>query len=364
MYSDKDQGRRHGLCCRHGTLRDRTVANSDLDQLPEVSIILAVRNENEHLEDCLSALMELDYPRQKLEFLLIDGMSEDSTPDIIARWLKQDERIRSVQNPRRSVACGMNVGIAIAKHDFVLWISGHAILQPQHIRQCLATMNSTGAAAVGGVLSTRGTTAIGRINAAVLSHPFGVGGGAHRVGGRSDWVPVVTMALYRKDAIVAAGGFDESLPRSQDNDLHHRMNKLGHRSYLNVEINPTYLCRNKFRGLLRQAWNNGFWNILLTRRGHGGFSPRHYVPMAFVGGQFVLLMLGFFVDAAWWLLGGAIALYLGCALVVSILIAMRARRYWYAVVLPIWFAALHYTYGVASWAGFLAAKDFGKAGPA
>lgn len=336
------------------------MTKSDDETVPGVSIILAVRNEAEHLDDCLRALAQLDYPADKIEILLVDGMSDDGTAEIIADWAHRDVRIKSIQNQRKTVSCGMNLGIAAAKHDFVLWISGHAILQPAHIRQCLATMGANGAAAVGGVLTTRGTTAVGRINAAVLSNPFGVGGGAHRIGGRSGWVPVVTMALYRKAAIVNAGGFDETLQRSQDNDLHHRMNKLGLRSYLDVEVNPTYLCRNTFRGFLRQAWNNGFWNIMLSRRGHGGFSPRHFVPMAFVGGQVVLLLLGFFLPIAWWILGGALAVYLISAGAVSVFAAIKERLLWQAMVLPIWFAALHYTYGVASWAGFLRAKDFDK----
>ena len=327
-------------------------------QYPTVTAIIAVRNESEHLDDCLRAVTNLDYPNEKIEILLVDGMSTDNTPAIIAEWAKQDRRVKVLPNPQRSVSCGMNLGIAAAKSDYILWISGHAIVQPGHIKQCLATMEQTGAAAVGGVLTTRGTTAIGKINAAVLSHPFGVGGGEHRVGGRSGWVQVVTMALYRKDAILAAGGFDETLPRSQDNDLHHRMNNIGHRSYLDVAINPEYLCRNTLRGLLRQAWSNGFWNIVLTRRGHGGFSLRHYVPIAFVGGQVLLLVAAMFFKEALWILAGALGFYLACAVVASIHAAIKNRLWWQVLLLPLWFGALHYTYGLASIAG--AVKPLGS----
>ncbi|MGB5105943.1 MAG: glycosyltransferase family 2 protein [Candidatus Zixiibacteriota bacterium] len=320
---------------------------------PNVSIILAIRNEAEHLDDCLRALINLDYPKDNIEILLVDGMSDDATPEIVATWGSQDRRIRALQNPKRSVSCGMNIGLEAAKSEHILWVSGHAILQPGHIKQCLAAMERTGASAVGGVLTTRGTTVIGKINAAVLSHPFGVGGGAHRIGGRSGWVKVVTMALYRKEAIVAAGGFDESLPRSQDNDLHHRMNKLGLRSYLDVEINPEYLCRSTLRGMLRQAWNNGYWNIVMTRRGHGGFSPRHYVPIVFVGGQVLLLIIALIYKPALTALGAALAVYIAGAIIASVSAAIKNRMIRQTLLLPLWFAALHYTYGLASLAGLL-----------
>lgn len=327
---------------------------------PGVSIILAVRNEAEHLDDCLRALINLDYPADQIEILLIDGLSDDETPAIIAEWAKRDSRIRVLTNTRRSVSAGANLGVSAAQHEYLLWISGHALLQPEHLTKCLETMTATGAAAVGGLMNTQGTTIVGKINAAVLSHPFGVGGGKHRIGGKSDWVQVVTMALYRKDAILAAGGFDESLPRNQDNDLHDRMNKLGLRSYFNVEINPIYLCRNTLRGLLRQAWNNGFWNIMLSRRGHGGFSPRHFVPMAFVGGQILLLLAGLILPQLFWLLAAGLGLYLLCAVVVSIGIVLERKMSWQIFALPFWFGALHYTYGIASWSGLLRSRNFDR----
>jgi succinoglycan biosynthesis protein ExoA len=336
-----------------------TESSSDR-QLPGVSVVLAIRNEAEHLDNCLHALVNLNYPREKIEILLVDGMSGDNTPAILADWAGRDSRIRTLQNRQLTVSYGMNMGIAAARYDYILWVSGHAILQPNHIRQCLRSMHETGAAAVGGVLTTRGTTKVGRINAAVLSHPFGVGGAEHRVGGRSGWVTVVTMALYRKAAILAAGGFDESLPRSQDNDLHARMNKLGLRSYLNVEINPVYLCRNTLQRLLRQARNNGFWNVMLMRRGHGGLSLRHFVPMAFVGGQALLLLIGLFVHPALYVLRAALAIYLASAIVASIQVGLRERLNWQIPLLPIWFAALHYAYGFSSWLGLFRKKDFDR----
>lgn len=316
--------------------------------LPFVSIIMAVRNEAEHLEDCLRSVASLDYPPDQLEMILVDGNSTDATGEILTQWKANDKRISVLSNPKGSASAGMNLGVAAAKHDLVLWISGHSVLQPSHLRECYNTLTETGAAAVGGILTTKGTTTIGRINAAVLSHPFGVGGGKHRIGGASGWVPVVTMALYRKSSIEAVGGFDESLPRSQDNDLHDRMNKQGMRSYVNTEIRCTYLCRNTYSGLLKQAWKNGFWNIALTRQGHGGFSPRHYVPLMFVLGQVLMFIGGFFYRPLWWVVVGCLGFYALAAIAASIHAGIKSRLSWQIPLLPLWFASLHYTYGLAS----------------
>lgn len=266
---------------------------------------------------------------------------------------QRDPRIHLLDNPKRITSSGMNLGIRAAKYDYILWVSGHVVLQLSHIRRAVETMLQTGAAAVGGVLHTEGTGAIGRLNAAVLSHPFGVGSGTHRIGGKSGWVFAVTMALYRKSALLAVGGFDETLPRNQDNDLHSRLNAQGFRSYLDNAINPTYFCRSTLGGLLRQAWNNGYWNVKLMAQARLGLRIHHFVPMLFVC---VIAILG--IAAAlrlvpyYWLVG-LLGIYLATALVVSVSISFRKRLLWQLPLLPIWFFCLHFTYGIASWAALL-----------
>jgi glycosyltransferase involved in cell wall biosynthesis len=329
-------------------------------KLPPVSVIVAVRNEEGYLDGCLQALVDLDYPHDLLEIVLVDGMSTDRTPQIIESWVERDSRIRAIKNPGKIVSTGMNLGIKSARHDLILWISGHVVLERDHLKRCVETMREKSAAAVGGHIRTVGRSPIGKANAAILSSPFGVGGGTHRIGGNCGWVATVTMALYSKQAILKAGGFNESLPRNQDNDLHARMNRLGLRSYLNTNIRPTYFCRDSMVSLLRQAWKNGFWNILAVRMGIGGFSLRHFVPMVFVFGLISLAILSFVWSAAAYLLLGIGICYLLAASIASIIAATKRKLTWQVLLLPLGFLSLHLTYGVASWAGLFARRPLGR----
>jgi glycosyltransferase involved in cell wall biosynthesis len=326
------------------------------NDLPPVSIILAVRNEEEHLDRCLESLVALDYPADKIEILLVDGLSSDRTIEIIDRWSSRDSRIRKLANPRRIVSTAMNIGLRESRYDLILWTSGHVFLQLTHLRQCLKTMTKTGAAAVGGVLRTEAFSPIGKINATILSSRFGVGNAAHRIGGQSGWVPAVTMALYKKDAIVAAGAWGEKVPRSQDNDLHDRMNKLGAKSYLDSEIRPIYLCRETLSGLLKQSWTNGYWNVMLTKMKRRGFHVRHFVPMIFVLFLFSLGLLSFFSGISLKLLLGILLLYLLLALGVSVYNGAKRRFGWQIPLMVFWFLGLHLSYGIASWVAVIKAK--------
>ncbi len=323
--------------------------NPDSPRLPGVSVLLAVRNEAEHLDECLNSIVTLDYPNELLEIIVVDGQSTDGTIEKLKAWRQRESRLRVYDNPQRLTAAGMNIALAHASHDLCLWTSGHALLGPNHLRDAIETLESTGAAAVGGVLRTEGTTTIGRINAAVLSHRFGVGNAPHRVATKSGWTPTVTMALYKKSAIVEAGGFNESLPRNQDNDLHERLNRLGHLSYLDVRIQPVYLCRNTLTGLLRQAWKNGYWNIMMTRMGHGGLSIRHFVPLVFAGSVLLTALAGLAVPSLLYLAVLIVATHLLCAIAFSIIAAIQRKLWWQWLALPLWFTLLHWSYGLASW---------------
>lgn len=336
-------------------MNDVELTSHSESSLPPISIVMGLRNEERYLEQCLESLTTQDYPHDLIEIILIDGMSTDRSPEIIKAWAERDSRIRFFTNPARIVSVGMNLGIREAKYDLILWPSGHALLEPSHLKQSVATMRETDAAAVGGYLRTVGRGPIGRANAAILSSRFGVGGGAHRVGGKSGWVPTVTMALYKKSAILAAGGFDESLSRNQDVELHAQMNKRGLRSYLNVDIRPTYLCRDSVGGLLKQAWKNGYWNIASTRQGAGGFSLRHFVPMAFVFVLLLLAVLSIFLSEPRYALLGIAKLYGLVAVIASIVAAIQHKLTWQVLLLPFGFLALHLSYGTASWLALLRA---------
>ena len=326
------------------------------ERTPPVSVIIPVRNEQEHLDRCLESVVSLDYPRDRIEIMLVDGMSTDDTVRIIESWIEKDSRIRVLVNPKRAVSAGMNAGLRESRYDLILWMSGHAVLPPNYLRRCVETMSETTAAAVGGTLHTVASSSIGRINAFVLSNRFGVGGSACRVGRRPGWVPIVTMALYRKDAVLRAGGWDESLPRNQDNDLHNRMNQEGERSYLITDSSPLYLCRETFSGLLRQAWKNGYWNVMLTRMGRGGLQLRHFAPMLFVGCLLFLGIASLVFPPAFYLLAGILAIYGAAASAVSLIGGIRSRFTWQMPLLPFWFLSLHLCYGLASWAALISPK--------
>ena len=79
---------------------------------PLVSVVLPVRNEAGHIAEALDALLAGDYPRDRMEVLVVDGRSADDTCAIVRAAAARDDRVRLLDNPGATTPRGLNVGLA------------------------------------------------------------------------------------------------------------------------------------------------------------------------------------------------------------------------------------------------------------
>ncbi len=125
--------------------------------LPFVSVLVPARNEGRHIARCLDGVLNQDYPRERMEVIVADGMSSDDTRDITASYAARDGRVRVIDNPRGIVATGLNAALALARGEVIVRVDAHTEYAPDYVRQCIAVLAETGAANVGGPACTRTT---------------------------------------------------------------------------------------------------------------------------------------------------------------------------------------------------------------
>src|SRR5690606_31089619 len=66
------------------------------DKLPTATIIVAARNEEEKILRTLSSLDKLEYPEGKLQILIVDDQSTDSTGKIIDEFINGKPRFKKI----------------------------------------------------------------------------------------------------------------------------------------------------------------------------------------------------------------------------------------------------------------------------
>ncbi len=222
---------------------------------PFVSVIMPVRNEADFLADSLGAVLAQDYPPDRMEVFVADGMSTDGTREMVAELAARHPQrsISIVDNPGRIVAKGLNAALAVATGEIVVRIDGHCRIAPDYVSRCVDHICRDDVDGVGGSINTVATTPVGRVIAAVMSSPFGVGGSAFRtVTDRTMLVDTVPFPAYTRRAIEVAGPFDEELVRNQDDEYNYRLRKLGARILLAGDVTSDYYSRTSLRSLWRQ----------------------------------------------------------------------------------------------------------------
>ena len=93
--------------------------------VPFISVVMAVRNEGPFIALCLEQLLAQDYPRDRMEIIVADGMSDDNTRSVLAQYQAKYPFIQVVDNPKRIVAPGLNIAIQRARGELIVRLDGH-----------------------------------------------------------------------------------------------------------------------------------------------------------------------------------------------------------------------------------------------
>ena len=317
-----------------------------------VSVVVPMRNEEQHIERCLAALAAQDYPSELLEILVVDGMSDDRSREIVMECSQRYPHIHLLNNEKGITPAGFNVGIRSSSGDLIAIVSAHCELESDYIRQCVHYLEKTGADNVGGTMRPVSDTYWGQSIALSTSTPFGVGDSRFHYSQKEQFVDTVYMGTYRREIFGRIGLFDESLVRNQDYELNYRLRAVGGRIYYTPAIKSRYHARSSLRALVRQYFQYGFWKARVIRLHPASTRWRHLAAPAFVLAVFGSAILSIVQPIFVLVLALILALYLAVSLAFSLSLAVRhGWRYLWGLLVT--FAVIHVSWGLGFWWGWI-----------
>jgi glycosyltransferase involved in cell wall biosynthesis len=325
-------------------------SSQEVSQLPFVSIIMPVRNEERAIVRVLECLLAQDYPLDRMEVIVADGMSTDGTRGLVSAAAAGDSRIRLLDNPGRIMPIGFNLGLKAASGDIIIMMGGHTELAPDYVTTSVALLQKGLADCVGGPMKTVGETSVAQAISLAMSSRFGVGGSAFRIGcSERKYADTVPFGTYTRDIMERAGPLDEEFVRNQDDEFNYRLRKLGGKILITPELRSRYTSRSSMPSLWRQYFEYGYWKVRVLQKHPRQMQLRQFVPAVFVLSLLASLILAVVRPAMgirmMLLVGGG---YLLTMLFVSTFLAFRSK--WrLAPALALSFPVLHFSYG----SGFL-----------
>jgi len=321
---------------------------------PTVSIIIPCRNESKFIDKCLNSVFSFDPVQGGMEVIVVDGMSDDGTRDILSKWMNHHPSLKLLDNPKRIVPTAMNIGLRVAKGDWIVRLDAHADYPKDYLRLCLETSQHTGAENVGGVFKTlaRDDSAQAMLVQALTTHRFGVGNADFRLNASEGPADTVPYGCYRREVFNRIGFYDERLVRNQDYEFNRRLLRTGGHIWLNPKIQVCYYNQGSILGLFRQAFFTAQWNTWMWYVAPYALALRHLIPALFVLSLIGSTFLFKFSPFGILLFGVITSLYVLFSFVASIQQSLR-YGWWMVPLLPFLFLVYHTIYGLGTLWGAL-----------
>lgn len=321
-----------------------------------VAVLIPCYNEQDNIARCLDSLLVNDYPRELLDIVIIDGLSNDDTREIARKYSDRYGFIRLVDNAQRTKPAALNLGVQATESNIVVRIDAHATYARDYISKLVDGIHRHDADNIGGIRETAaGETAWEKAVSLAISHPFAAGNAVYRTGAVGDdvrEVDTVFCGCYRRSVFQRIGGFHSALLRTQDREFNARLLAAGGKIVLDPAIRCCYYPRTDFREYVRWVFQGGYWVHYADRFTTTPMrSWRNSIPALFVLWQLLAVAIGFASPLLAGIALMPLGLYLMLVLSISIVESVRHRSWLLLIGLTVLFPATHYAYGVGSLCG-------------
>lgn len=179
-----------------------------------VSVVVIGRNEGMRLERCLTSVSKMHCEGFKLEVIYVDSGSTDNSIDLASRLGATTIALTSVHP---TAALGRNVGWRLAQGDFVLFLDGDTVLDPQFVAQSVADFTDDTAIVWG---HRRELYPSKSVYQGVLDLDWMYATGKSAFCGGD--------ALFRRDVLEKTQGFETNLVAGEEPELCRRILELGY----------------------------------------------------------------------------------------------------------------------------------------
>ncbi len=330
-----------------------------------VSLCVIAYNEEKALDSLFADILTQSYDRKKTELIFVDSASNDKTKELFLSFAEKYKgsyrNIAVLDNPRRIQAAGWNTAIKAGVGDIIIRLDAHASIPRDFIEKNVLLIEE-GENVCGGARPNNidEPTPYREMLLAAESSMFGSSiAGYRRKSAGKKYVSSLFHGAYRREVFAKVGGFDVSLGRTEDNEMHYRIRKNGFRICQSDEIISYQNIRPTLGGMLRQKFGNGKWIGLTLGKCPECLSVFHFVPFCFVMAIVICLSL----EAAAIVSGIrllSVTFYALCAAYILADIVMTAaaivtvgKKSIYLALLPLIFPLLHIVYGCGTLIGLL-----------
>jgi mycofactocin system glycosyltransferase len=233
-----------------------------LPDYPRVSVIVPVRNRPEEIAACLTSLTRIDYPPEKLEILVVDDFSSDSTPEVISTFPVALWRLTE----HKQASFCRNLAARKAEGEILAFIDSDCQAHPLWLKDLVPAFKDSALEAIGGmVASTSGEKGLDRYEEVKSSLNIGIWFKRSQETDRFFYLPSCNL-LVKRDVFLSLKGFREDLQVGEDVDFCWRLLDEGGQMEYRPRGKIYHRHRNRLSPFCRRRFEYGTSEPWLQRR--------------------------------------------------------------------------------------------------
>lgn len=190
------------------------------DNLPKATVIVAARNEEENIIECLASLDKSEYPEGKLEIIVVDDNSVDSTNELVSEFIKNKPKFKLIRPKKQfgevhGKANAIANAIEISEGEIILTTDADCTVSPKWVKT-LASYYTDDVAMVCGYTNQNDDTSFAAIQSMDFLYLMSVAAGTMNLGKSTSCIG--NNMSYRKSVYYEVGGY-EAIPFSVTEDF-------------------------------------------------------------------------------------------------------------------------------------------------
>ncbi len=240
-----------------------------------VSVIIPAIRWDAHLARAVDTLRGQVLPSD-LEVEVAVALAE---PDTLPSTLASGGELIVVDNPGGSIPVGLNRAIAATTGSIVARVDSRCDLPRDYLVRVVRGLDDRHVGAVGGAALVLDRGLFGSAYAIAFNSPL-LGPSRYRFSRASGVTDSSYLGAWRRETLDEVGGFDERLPRNQDNDLAVRIQGLGLEVRYDAGAVVGYVAGRSIGATLRHHYSFGWWRMAQRHQGGEGLASRHLAVVA------------------------------------------------------------------------------------
>ncbi|MBX2946010.1 MAG: glycosyltransferase [Cyclobacteriaceae bacterium] len=220
--------------------RIATRSTATITSTPLISIVIAVRNEADQIQNLLDDIARQEYPSDKVEVWVVNDHSEDETVEVVDEWAKQypDRRFQVINLPsgKAGKKAAITEGVNQASGEIILTTDGDCRVSPTWLASVASQFTESAQLLVGAVRLYPVTSVFEKLQ--MMEFASLIGTGAATLGWGTPTMCNGANLAYRKSAFFEVDGYsgNEQIPSGDDEFL---LRKIFRRYPNGIRFNAT-----------------------------------------------------------------------------------------------------------------------------